>query len=246
MPRDFGTPEYSDRMTRALATRGRSNLSLDENIVPVAKVLDATGAPYRSSGRRFTAQVSIGAAAATIHLFRNPGPGAIIIDELFCNDARIPTTVSIDPNGTAFTSNPDPFTFEPSRGVNNAWQFGKATSLAINTVGDTFTLVQVGSSTELLPQQDIAQPQDRLESFEVYQSDGIAGTVAGMRLFFEFFLFEGERIHFKDLELVLPVGLPDSTQANFFPCFYLEMPSNRARTFTILGRIFDDLAAPRK
>jgi len=56
----FGSGEPVSRLRRSLDVKGKMNLGLDETIVPVLNVFDATEPPFRRTGVRWYFNVAIG------------------------------------------------------------------------------------------------------------------------------------------------------------------------------------------
>lgn len=82
MPLQFNVGEITERLRRALGTRGKTSYGLDETVVPVSLVMDASRAPYRRDERRwFMRPLSPAVAAQNSRVFlNNPTNQDMVID----------------------------------------------------------------------------------------------------------------------------------------------------------------------
>ncbi len=63
MPFIFGSGEPVSRLRRALDVKGKVNLQVDETIVPVLQIFDATAPPFRRTGIRWFLDATVGPIA---------------------------------------------------------------------------------------------------------------------------------------------------------------------------------------
>jgi len=66
----FGSGEPVSRLRRSLDVKGKLNLGLDETVVPVLNVFDATEPPFRRTGVRWFVNVAIGPIAGELARLR--------------------------------------------------------------------------------------------------------------------------------------------------------------------------------
>lgn len=250
MPRDFNSIEYGDRLTRALVSRGRTSLAIDETVVPVAQVLDATQAPYRRSGRKFYVhhlRMGTGLAGHAWYL-RNLGPGACVVDYIMIQDRRSQLSGSIVNTG----GTPDPYAIPLLQTV-QSWRIGTARSSviagALAASGGSITLVANGFSTELLVCDQTTGPgsgEVQNLPMQLWQllGGGVQLTIDFNNLW-AFSTFPQEKVSFSNVDLVIPVGLPLPTQ---FCGVYIENVTavDEDCSVTIAGRYFDDIPAPKQ
>jgi hypothetical protein len=117
MPIEFNVGEFGRRLSRALTTRGRMPLDLDERLVPVVMTEDASGAPFRQRGQQVMAPFLVNAgdhagttAGVLISAAQTIPSGipteALLIEELVV--CRIAGTVNLDFGWAAPQVNPAP------------------------------------------------------------------------------------------------------------------------------------------
>lgn len=115
MPLPFGTGELASRVRRALDLRGRIPFMLDEVVVPVQLVHDATTAPFRRSGRTAWNTVNVQGGGATVPVIRIENPteldqvleGALLWSSIAASNSSIligPSSVANTGGGTFFTT----------------------------------------------------------------------------------------------------------------------------------------------
>jgi len=84
MPSPFGTGEIVNRLRRVLDLRGKFGMMVDETLVPVVTTHDATRAPYRLTGRRWSGvavHAAVVANASYIEI-QNTSPFQQVLDRL--------------------------------------------------------------------------------------------------------------------------------------------------------------------
>lgn len=80
---DFNITEIASRMVRGAAVRGRIRPTLDDGVIPIAKVIDYSRAPYRLDEQKFFACIPTSSAAAgdgTALCLLNKSPKPIIVE----------------------------------------------------------------------------------------------------------------------------------------------------------------------
>jgi len=66
----IGSGEPVSRLRRSLDVKGKVNLSVDEILVPTIEIFDATRPPFRKTGVRWFADITVPAVAAQLGRFR--------------------------------------------------------------------------------------------------------------------------------------------------------------------------------
>jgi len=70
MAMQFGSGEPVSRLRRALDVKGKMNLGVDETIVPVLQIFDATEPPFRKTGVRWFFDTGVGSTAGEVGRLR--------------------------------------------------------------------------------------------------------------------------------------------------------------------------------